>query len=245
MLLSRDLGASSIRGQQIVLPACIAQFSLTPSVQLAEAKCLVNGKKQISAARITEETWTLKLTFEKAGWNELGFAFDELPQASTSISIPILKTGRVNSAGEIADADISVGLDVRAYESTPITRFLKLTSSATPVEGEFKLAAGKLIFPIAKAGAVIAYSNTKAYASIETIGQEANFDSFGRLVFTGEVYTTEDSVPMQIVVPELSRVSVPSFSITGSLSALEIEFRASVAAGDRRPFKLYRKQGAT
>lgn len=244
-LLSNDLDANTLRGQQLLLPACIASFEMNADTNLAEANCLVDGKKQITAARITQETWTLSLTFEKAGWSELAFAFDELSQTSSNINFPLIKVGIVTPAGTIIDADIAEADDIRAYESSPTPTFLKRVDSAgTPVVGEFTAVDGQLNLPVEKAGAVVSYTVIKRYTTIDTIGEETEYDSFGRLVFNGEVYTTEDSLPMQIVVHQLSRISTPSLSITGDLSELSIEFRAGVPAGKRRPFSLFRKAGA-
>lgn len=244
-ILSKDLDATSLRGEQLLMPACIAQFELTPDVNLAEAKCLTDGTRQITAAQITEEIWTLNLTYEKAGWNEIGFALDELPQLSTGVDFPLVKTAIVDAAGEIIDADIAIADDIRAYEDTPIQTFLmRVVSPAVPVDGEFLVDAGKLVFPVSKAGAVITYNVTKTYSSIETIGKETDYDKFGRLIFTGEIYTTEDSLPMQIQVHQLSRISTPALSINGDLSELAIEFRAGVVPGQRKPFTLYRRVGA-
>lgn len=132
-----------------------------------------------------------------------------------------------------------------AYEASPNARFLvRVDNPAVPTGGEYRVDIGLLTFPAGSAGTVVTYVVNKTYTSIETIGHESTFDEFGRLIFTGLVYSTEDSVPMQIVCPQLSRISTPSITINGDLTELTIEFRASVAPGDRSPFKLYRLQGA-
>ena len=244
-ILSRDLDANSIRGEQLLLPACIAQFELTPDTNLAEARCLEDGRRQITAAQITEEIWTLTLTFEKAGWNEIAFGLDEIPSTSTNVGFPLVKSAMVDSAGEIVDADILTTDDIRAYESSPTPTFLnKIALPGPPVEGEFAVDTGKLVFPTSKAGSIVSYNVTQNYSSIETIGKAPDFDRFGRLIFTGQIFTTEDNLPLQIQVLQLSRISTPSISITGDLSELTIEFRAGVPAGERYPFVLYRGVGA-
>lgn len=246
-VISKDLDPNSLRGQELVFPTCIASFELSVDTNLAEARCLIEGKRQITAARITEEVATLTLTFERAGWTELGFAYDELPQTSSGITLPQVKTAIVDSSNQIVDAEITVADDVTvlAYEASPTARFLlRVDNPAVPTAGEYRVDIGLLQLPVGSEGQVVSYVVNKTYTSIETIGEESTFDSFQRLIFTGLVYTTEDSVPLQIVVPELSRVSTPSFSINGDLTELVIEFRASVPAGERRPFKLYRLQGA-
>lgn len=251
MLLSKELNDTTIRGENLVHPLSIASFSLAFEDNNIEAKALIDGRRQIVGAAISESIATLTLTFEYADWNTLAMAYDEIGQASTAVKLPqlraktaVLATGGLTS--EVLDADIAgteeIGTDILAYVASRGTwgdrRYL--------TAAEVTVAAGKLELGSEFAGAVIQYSIEKEYSSIETIGLEADYDSFGKLYFTGVVAGTEfGRSGMGIVVPELNRISTPEITVNGDLSEMTVEFRASVPPGQRRAFQLYKLDGAT
>jgi len=234
---------NSIRGQNLLFPLCIASFSLDFDTQLAESKCLIDGKRQITAAAITEEIASMKISFEFADFKTLGFAYDEISQTSTTVQIPVIKTATVPTASpyEIVDAEIVTGnlASVLVYKNSPTTSYM--VSNATPTTAEHFLAsAGKITFAAASAGASVSYTILKTFSTIETIGVESAADSFGNLEFNGIIYAGGSGERYGIQVPKLSRVSTPSIQITGDLATLEVDFRASVPAGQRRPFRLFK-----
>lgn len=248
MFISKDLDSSSLRGQQLVYPGYLSSFELSADTQLIEARALIDGKRQIVAAAVGEEIFTMTITTEFTDWSALQFAYDELAQESTGVVLPVLKVARVPlvTPFTIVDTDITTTTEasVRAYVASTgpwgERIFLKRVTTAPADATEFQITAatGTLTFHSSLAGATIQYIVNKTYPSLETIGFESTADTFGRLEFFGVGYSTEGKKLVHI--PELSRISTPTLSINGEGAAeLTIEFRASVPSGRRRPFILY------
>ena len=61
-VVSKDLGADSLRGENILHPLSIASFELAFEDNNIEAKALIDGKRQVVAAAISESIATLTLT---------------------------------------------------------------------------------------------------------------------------------------------------------------------------------------
>lgn len=243
LIISSEMTGGQIRTSPLMMPLCIAGFDLTSDSQLQEAKCLIDGKKQITSAAITETTWSLKLQFEKLDFQVLGLALDEIAQDTATVSnLPIVKTARVPAVTPftISDTGITSGnaSRVTAYQATGKKTFLTKVS-ATPAVGEFTAAAGVLTFNAASAGQLISYTSFESYTSVPTIGVEATADSFGTLSFAGICYLDGGVDRFYIEIPALSRVSTPNLTVTGDLATLEVEFRCSVPSGSRTPYKLY------
>lgn len=226
------------------MPLCVAQFELSYENNLAEAKCLVDGIRQITAAAITEEIATLRLSFEKADWQTTQFAFDELATTSSNISVPIIKTATVPlvSPYQIVDTGISAttspGIQVyRASSTATLDRSFMLTQTAAPTTAEqvqIDVTNTALVFTAANAGATIQYSIAQPFTSIPTIGLATTADKFGTLEFIGKVYNSEFSSPPTIRCPRIYRTGTPSISIAGDVSTLDVEFRAGVPDGGRK-----------
>lgn len=246
---SKELNIDSLRGENLIHPLSIASFSLAFEDNNIEAKALIDGKRQIVAAAISESIATLTLTFEFMDWNSLGFVFDEVAGVSNGVTLPQLKS-KIATLGtgvaEVTDAEIQaghvVGEDILVYVASRGSwgerKYLKAA--------EVTVSAGKIAIDDIYAGAVIQYSVPKTYATIETIGVESEYDQYGKLVFQGTVAGTEfGKAGMGIIVPELSRISTPELTINSDLAELTVEFRASVPVGKRRPFELYRFDTAT
>lgn len=239
---SLNLDATSLRGENLIAPLCIASFELTPDDTLAEAKCLIDGKKQIAAAAITETTYTLKLTFEYADWAVIQLAFDELAGSTASAVLPVLKTATVNASNEIVDTALTSATGVYVYRSSPKpAKYYEIITTGTPTDAQVKVdtAATKLVFATGSAGATVQYVHNKTYTTIESIGVESTYDNFGTLSFSGVISGTEFSAGMQLICPQIYRVSSPSLTINGDLATIDIDFRVAVAPGERSPFKLY------
>lgn len=220
----------------------MASFEFSQNDQLAEAKCLIDGKRQITAAAITESVATVRLTFEFADFSTLGFAYDELPTNSLNVPLPILKSAVVPTASpfEVADTDITAGNagSILVYRASDKVFLTPGTAATGLTANQFFAAAGKITFGAASGGATVQYQVLKTYASMPTIGVAQTADSFGVLEFNGILYQAEGE-RYAIQFPRLSRVSTPQISITGNLAEISVEFRASVKPGDRRPFKIF------
>lgn len=248
-LLSKDLDVNSLRGENLVMPLSIASFELAFEDNNIEAKALIDGKRQIVAANISESIATLTLTFEYMDWQTLGFAFDELSSTSTNVTLPELRSKVAVAAtteAEVTDASITstmvVGEDLLVYVANKGSwgdRIYLTAADVTPLTGKFEI-------PLIYAGAVIQYSLPKTYTSIETIGLASSYDRFGKLAFQGVVSGTEfGKKGMGIIVPELSRISTPALTVNGDLAEMTVEFRASVPTGGRTPYQFYKLDTAT
>lgn len=247
---SQELDANTLRGENLIHPLSIASFSLAFETNNIEAKALIDGKRQIVAAAISEDIATLTLTFEYADWNTLSLAYDELSGTSTSITMPQLRSKTAVDDGvdsaDVTDADIVgtevVGEDILVYVASKGAWGGRKYLTAA----EVNVAAGKLELAQTYDGAIIQYSLPITYSSIETIGVESTYDKFGKLRFQGVVAGTEfGNKGMGIIVPELYLISTPELTINGDLSTLELSYRAAVPPGKRRAFELYRLDGAT
>lgn len=243
---TKDLTVNTTRAQELVLPLCVASFELTFEDQLAEAKCLIGGKRQITSAGITESVASFNLTFEKIDFNTLGFAYDELVATTSSISFPVVKTATIPSGPTptITDADVPatagatlVYLTGGVNGGTYMTRV-----GSSPTAGQYSVSAGSIVFNTADAGKVVTYSALKSFSSVPTVGVESGADEYGALTFEGLLYTPEGN-RYGIQLGSLTRVGSPSISITGDLAQLTIPFRAGVPTGWRKPFRLFNLTG--
>ena len=250
---SKELDVDSLRGENLIHPLSIASFSLAFEDNNIEAKALIDGKRQIVAAAISESTATLTLTFEYMDWQTLQLAFDEIAKESTGVKLPQLKSktasgGTSSTGAQVSDADILsghvVGEDILVYVASRGSwgdRKYLTDADVTVASGILTIGTDDTYN-----GAVIQYSVPKNYNSIETIGVESEYDQFGKLMFQGVVSGTEfGRAGMGILIPELSRISTPELTINGDLAEMTVEFRASVPAGQRRPYQLYKLDTAT
>lgn len=246
---SKELNVDSLRGENLIHSLAIASFSLAFEDNNIEAKALIDGRRQIVAAAISESIATLTLTFEYMDWQTLGLAFDEIAGVSTGVTLPQLKSKTAtlgSGVAEVADAEILaghvVGEDILVYVASRGSwgdrKYL--------TRADVTVSAGKIAIDDIYAGAVIQYSVPKTYDSIETIGVESEYDQFGKLVFQGVVSGTEfGRSGMGILIPELSRVSTPELTVNGDLAEMTVEFRASVPVGQRKPYQFYKLDTAT
>lgn len=247
-LLSRDLTATTL-GQELLFPGNIASFTLTPNVTQQKAKALIGGKRQTVASQITEEEWVLRLTFEYLDWSTLQFVFDERASKATAITWGEVRVAKVPSAApyEVTDADITAAnaAKVTAYLSSKGSygkpKFLKNTLAVAPADAtEVGVvgASGKLVFNAALAGAYVTY-NVPVAKTVDSIGETATAAGFGALQFSGVGYTTETAKPVGILVPNITRNSAPTLTVTGEKATFEVSFDATVLQGTRSPWRFY------
>lgn len=244
-LCSTELATNgSLRGEDLIMPACIAEFELSADSNFAEAKCLTDGKLQVEVADILEENYTLTLSYEYMDWNTMQVAYNELAQVQGSVALPVVKTAVVPAGGVITDADITAASEpsVKAYITIGKERiFANKVTSAPAAKNEVQVdgTAGALTFFGPDAiGAIVTYVVNKTYTNVESIGVGAP-NQLGRLQFSGLVYGTEFSEPMLLVLKSISRISVPTLTINGDLATLQVEYRASIAPGSRSVYQLY------
>ena len=237
LLSTRNLGVDSVRGENLLMPGCIASFSLTPEENSVDALCLEDNIVQVAASAVTRRTWTMSLEFQYQDWATIQLAYDEVAQKLASVNLPVAKTAVIDENGEILDADISPDDEqLMAYLSSNKPIFLR--RDGTGVEG-FTVGAGKLVFALENVGKKVTYRVEKIYTDIEAIGVAGEYDRFGSIQFTGIIGGTSFNRGMQIVVPELNRSASPELTVNGDLAALTIQYRLATPFGARAPFSLY------
>lgn len=243
---TNNLDVSSLRGENLMFPGCIASFSLTPDENAVDAECLEGGVIQIADTAITRRTWTMALEFQYVDWTTIQLAYDELAQTLTSVDLPKRKVAIIDENGEVADTDITTGNEAGflAYLSSPGQKatFLKVVTSSPAVdEVQYNATSSKLILNVANAGKKITYRVNRTYTNVEAIGVADTYDKFGSLAFSGIVGFSNNAaqVGMQLIVPQLNRVSSPEVTVNGDLVSLSLEYRLATPTGSRAPFQLY------
>lgn len=248
-LVVRTLDRPTNMGQ-VVLPLCAAKFELTIDTKAAEAYCLIDGKRQITAAAVAETTAKMMLSFERTDWQTMEFLYDEVGSITDNANVSVLKSAVVPTSTpyEIVDAALTASNAAsvsvfRASSGASLDRgYLDRSASAPADASHYQLdttATGKLIFNAANAGQTIQYTVGIPYTDIPTIGVESNPNRFGNIEFWGRVYNTEFIEPLVIHVPLIYRTSSPSIKVEGGVSTFDLELRAAVPQGKNAPFALY------
>lgn len=231
---TKELDASSIRGENLLLPACVAAFELSFEDNFIEAKCLEAGRRVTKASQITESIANLNLTFEVQGWSTTQLIYDEVAAASASYTLPELRIATTDGSGVINDTDITgtevIGEDFLAYA---VDGEVFLTSADIALgAGTITLAA----YPNAVINYLVYVSKTA-----ESIGVANQFDRFGRILFSGIAYSTETAPndATLILINQMSRIASPSLTINGDLAEISIDYRPEVAVGARQAVEFY------
>lgn len=253
-ICTNNLPANSFAGGNIVQPACIASFTMAADVNFLEARCLIGGQRQITASKINETVYTVTLSFENVDFNSLELALGEFAAdaVGANLTLPTLKATTVvldGGDGVINDAEITAGTadSIRVYLSTPASTssvkygYMTKVAVAPAADGEFQVddGANRLVFTANQVGSVVQYTIDKTYTSIRGIGLAEGGTPYDNLTFSGVLFGTNDEDGYQIVLPRLTRISEPSIAVTGDLQTLEIEYRAEVPSGSRKPYKLF------
>ena len=249
VITTNDLDASSLRGEKALFPQCLASFEMAVDTNFAEAKCMKRGILQTTASAITEETFSLNLTYQFNDWNNLQLLFGELATLETGVTLPVAKAVEVPVGLIIADTDITAGTAASVCV-TDVTNCILLTAAlaSPPGPNEFFAdgAGNALELNATQAGATVEYVVDKTYTSIEAIGVADDVDFLTNLAFTGLIASTKDGEEgYQIIFPQLERINTPTITLAGDLAEISIEYRAIVPSGKRKPFELYRLATAT
>jgi len=246
-VVTRDLTASTL-GQNFFFPGLFFNFEYNLESQVKEAKAWIGGKKMIVSSGIGEETYTLPLSFQYLDWMHLGFAYNEIPQQSSNVSLPILKDSTIPTVSPFEVADSSIASTNAGSIMGYVTKrgawgeagYRKLASSTTPSMGEFAVdaTAKKLIFHSSDAGAPFSYLINKTYSSLPSIGYESEATNFGSLSFIGRGYGPEFPQGIFIYIPQINRIKAPSMK-TGDVPEFQMEFACATPAGKRVPHQFF------
>ena len=216
-------------------------FELTGEGGEIISEKFVAGKKVVAGSLLAGEKYKLKIGIQAASFTALAWASGEVTKTTASIDLPEVREARVPlvSPFEIVDTDLGTSAGAWAFQVDPIDMPL-VPSVGVPAAGAFQVVTvgTKLVFNAAQAGAAIAYRVFKTYTNLRSIGKEAlgvtdllNNYRFGGIGFT-------DGRRVRIDIPKMSRISVPSLSLS-NVTTLEVEFRLAVAAGERAAYMFY------
>ena len=240
---SNALDSGSIIGHNVLLPQCLASFSLNAETEEAVARCLINGVRQTTASAVAAEDYLLEVTYENIDFNTLGLLYGEIPTTETNVVFPVLKEAFVDGGGQIVDAELIAGVlpTVKAYDNTN-DLFLEPVAGAPGVNQVQTDTAGSLTFEATNqpTGTSISYIFDKTYPSLNTIFGADNVDSLNNLRFSGVISSAIDGIDgIGIVVDRLDRTTVPSFTVEGTTVSITMTYRLSTVPGQRRPFRLF------
>jgi hypothetical protein len=246
-IVTRSLDSTSL-GQNIFFPGQFFKFDYNIESQVKEAKAWVNGRQMTVSSAIGSETYTLALSFQYLDWSHLGFAYDEIPQQSSNVKLPITKSVILPTTGpfEITDTDISSANanTIKAYVSQRGSwgeaGYRTSISTGLPTPGQFIVDTTnkKITFNANDGGAPIQYIIEKTFASLPSIGYEASANGYGSLSFVGKGYGPEFPNGIYINIPSLTRKKSPSLT-TENVPEFQMEFGANVVPGKRSPHQFF------
>jgi hypothetical protein len=213
------------------------EFAIEGESNEVVAKAQRGGITTITGAALNEQNYKAKVKIEAVSWRTLQIAFGMSAATSVDFKDPTTKQARISAAGEITDTDIlalagppaflapvyaaSPSEDFSYAEASPTT----VNTALTPKQFKVDRTANKIIFNPSEAGKIVAYQTTKIIPLAETIGQEAVFRKLDNISFSAIGYGNGGSDHSKIIVPEMSRISVPTLSMSGSQTSLELEYR--------------------
>jgi hypothetical protein len=241
------LTASSLIGQNVSFPQCVAGIEFSVESTAVEASCFRNGQLVTVANKINAENAMVSLTYTNPDWATMQLLYGELAR-SGGAAVPNAKTVTV-SGTTIVDTDIKTtnAASVRIYNDTDGV-FMKLAASA-PGPNEFTVAGatGTITFNAATTGDTVTYRYDKLYNTIESIGAGTTsqaFDALDDLNLVAVLSSTIHPQGIVLVAPKLSRMNSPTLSLSGDAAEITIEYKLLTPAGARRSFSLYKLDGS-
>lgn len=215
------------------------EFSIEGEPEEKESTKYKDGKIVTAGSFVSKETYTLTIGIEAITWQVIQFAYGLLAGVTASAPLPQLRFGTVDpTTYTIDDADITTE-DVLAtvVDGSPL---IKTAAVGSPAAGQYKVDTtnNELLFNSALAGATVAYRVFETLTNVETIGVEAAYTAFNTFKFSGLGYHG-DGFKVQIVVPSLSKVGIPTFNIA-DVTKFELSYKMIVSGSDYLPFKMYK-----
>lgn len=234
--------------QNIVLPGRLTNISLDISSDEKIAQAMIDGKLKDVYSAIGSETVTATVEAQVADWWEMGFfVMDELPQTSSALPWPVYVDGvtipatpheivdtniTANNKGAIkvyrtGDTDGRNGMPFKSGTTPPAINTFHATETGT-----------KLVFNASNAGESIAYEIPVNYATGETLGREATYDTFGNLEFYGLIYMGGMPSGIGLHIFSMQRTAKANLEVNDGVPTLSTTFKCTVPAGRRSPFEL-------
>ncbi|MGL4617876.1 MAG: hypothetical protein ACRCZS_02280 [Chroococcidiopsis sp.] len=206
---------------------------------------MVNGRKVVAGAKEGMVERTAQIQIEAASKDALALALGVRWAVTNSLDLVELRTKSVPKVTpfEITDTDIGASLGMQAHVTDRgawgEAGNLTLIPTGAPATGQFRVDStnNKLIFNAAQAGAPIAYTLIKNYASLQTLGKEQGAAQLNTIAFEGLVNSENDNEVMKLVIPRMIRTKSTSLNF-GEKTVLEPEYRMIVAPGEASDFYL-------
>ncbi len=243
------LDANSLLGQNLVLDNCVAGVAFNSESASVSAMCYKNGIKQKVAERINQEMYSVTLTYEYLDWPTMQLIYGELAQngaAYVPTAQTVTLTGTTITNTNISTTNNNVA-SVRVFNATTET-FMTLAAGA-PAAQEYSVngTTGLITFNAAQTGQTIYYRYDRRYTSIESIGAGnvgQQFDEFNNLNLTAILSSSKYPEGIALVADQLERTSTPSLVIEGDKAVIQITYSLVTPPGRRKPFTLYKLNGA-
>lgn len=235
------IGIRTLASPRIMYAPRANSFSLNLENTEQEAKAFPQGScgpLQTVDKVISDQTWKLNLGMESFDSEDISFVMGERLATST-MTIPEVLSVIIPANGVVANADMTVDKLVSAtlLDSLQTIRFLTQVpnaSTAALTAGQFKVAAGSLIFSPTLSGQALNFMYDKSLVGTRTIGYEQNFVLWGDVCFSGVVCGPRFAKPFRIFVPSMARSGNLDFAI-GEKTSVSLEFTLKLAAGFRSP----------
>lgn len=205
--------------------------SLT-SQKFAEGLLVTAGSVQSS------QSFTMTIGIQAIDWVTMQFAYGLKSAVTATVDLPVMRYATIPSTSpyEIVDTDITTDqVRVAFVGGAALT-----ATESTPATGEFEVdtASTKLVFATADAGKAIAYRVLKTYTNIRSIGAESAVTPLRAFEFYGTVFNGNGD-RYGLKIPNMSRLGIPTLSLTGDAAQFDLEFELIVGAGKLLPFELY------
>ncbi len=223
-------------------------WALNETAEQLKAQGYSKGKRVTKSADEGTVETTLQMSMQYVNWEGLGFALGQYSRILTNEKIPLLRTQTVPLSGpfEIVDPDLSATDDAEIFVTMPDAGtwgqpgpMLRTATPTTSRQVSINRTAGKLTFAAAAAGAPISYIVTKAYSAIEAYGGAGIIDKRGAMEMWGLWESPEVTAGIPIWIPKLKKVGRPSFSFSGGIPELSMEFEVLTPAGWENAYKMY------
>lgn len=249
---TNNFGATSLIGENIAFPQCVAGFAMTANSNFSEAKCYTDGILQTVASAINAEDFMIDLTYEFLDWTTLQLLYGELATSGGAV-VPTSKSASITQvATPLATPDITAAnaASVKVYDQTKGVFLTLAATSATVNADEFFVdgTASTIKFNASQTGSTVSYRYDKIYTNIQSIGAgQAGqaYDALSDLNMTAVVSSAvEGAQAYALVLPKVARTNTPSLQIQGDKAVIQIQYKALVPPGSRKPFRLYRLNGA-
>jgi hypothetical protein len=200
------------------------------------AKGQRDGKTVITGSALAEENYKAKVKIEAISWRTLQIAYGLSAATSSGFSDPVVKRAKITSAGEITDpailAIVSPAYLVPVQVSNPDKDFsyeemppATLQAALTDKQFTINRTTNKLTFATSQADEVVVYRLVSLLSIAETIGKESAVRRLNNVSFSAIGYGNGGTEHSKIIVPEMSRVSVPTLSMSGSQTSFDLEYR--------------------